>query len=192
MRIGGFTDISTSDWPGNVSMVIFFAGCNFSCPYCHNPQLISIDSGYEFTIEELDQYIEQSLWLLDSIVVSGGEVLVQGDALRDVLKLARKHRLKTMIETNGSRPDVMRLLLKEKLIDYIALDFKTTPNKYSKLGGEAPFEAINILMEYNIPFEIRTTLAPDFTDEKDLKIIMGIIPEGVKWVQQECVKVEAS
>lgn len=183
MRIGGITDYSTIDWYGHVSTVIFFAGCNFRCPYCQNYSLIPLDSGFEVSIEDVEERIEGMNIFIDSVVVSGGEPLLQPEALREIYMIAKKYDLKTMIETNGSKPDVIEELIKDKLLDYIALDFKTSPHKYHLVGGEPPFEALAILLKYDVSFEIRTTVGSVAT-EADLKVIAGIIPKDCKWVHQ--------
>ena len=183
MRIGGITDYSTIDWHGCVSIVVFFAGCNFRCPYCQNASLIPLDSGFEVSIEDIGGRIEGMSIFVDSVVISGGEPLIQPEALREVCMVAKKYGLKTMIETNGSKPDVIEELIKDKLLDYIALDFKTSPCKYHLVGGEPPFEALAVLLRYDVGFEIRTTIGSVAT-EADLKVIASIIPKDCKWVHQ--------
>jgi pyruvate formate lyase activating enzyme len=177
MRLGGVVDMSTIDWYGNVSLVVFFAGCNFRCPYCQNAGLIPLDSGETVGPEYLRKRLETEKNLLDSIVVSGGEPLLQPEGIRMACRLAREKGLKVMLNTNGSRPDVVEELLNEGLIDRVALDVKAplTPEFYAPfLGGEAgniPAKVkrtMEICRERGVELEARTTVAPGLSDEPGL------------------------
>lgn len=185
MRIGGIVDISTVDWAGNVSFVIFFAGCNFDCPYCHNSQLIPLDSGREITLDEIEERLKSGLKLLDAVVVSGGEPTMQPEALESVLRLTKKYGLKTMIQTNGSQPHIIDRLLNKDLLDHVALDLKTTPEKYHLVKGFPPLHTLIVLQRHGASFEIRTTLAPEVVTKEDLEIMKTLIPENCTWVHQE-------
>lgn len=137
MRIGGITDISTVDWYGNVSLVIFFAGCNFHCPYCQNSGLIPLDSGEDASLELLQKRIEDGLNLIDAVVFTGGEPLLQPEGLKETAKLVKDYGLKLMLDTNGSIPSVVKQLLDLNLIDRVALDVKAplTAEEYRKAAG---------------------------------------------------------
>ena len=185
MRIGGMVDFSTIDWAGNVSFIIFLAGCNYKCSYCHNSELIPLDSGHEVNIDDIEERLKNNITIIDSVIVSGGEPTIHPEALEEILKLAKKYELKTMIQTNGSQPHVIRKLLEENLLDYVALDFKTSPEKYYLVGGMAPLQTIQILQEHDSDYEVRTTLAPYIVTSKDLKIIESFIPVGHKWLLQK-------
>ncbi|MGD2141896.1 MAG: anaerobic ribonucleoside-triphosphate reductase activating protein, partial [Candidatus Bathyarchaeota archaeon] len=142
MRLGGIVDMSTIDWPGNVSLVVFFAGCNFRCPYCHNSSLIPLDSGQEINIDYLRSRIEVGRSLLDSVVLTGGEPLLQPEGVREAAELVKDLRLKVMLDTNGSRPEIMEDLLVDMLIDRVALDIKAplNPQSYSVFRGSLDSE----------------------------------------------------
>lgn len=185
VRIGGFVDVSTIDCPGRVSSVVFFAGCNFSCPYCQNRHLVPMDSGKDLTVKQVESWLMSTRELVDTLVVSGGEPLLQPDGLRQVLQLARSRGLQTALQTNGSKHEVLRSLLEVGLLDHVAIDFKTSPGRYSEVGGAAPLESIAIAYSYDIELEIRTTFDPRLVSDRDLGRIADYIPEGITWRKQE-------
>ena len=137
MRIGGIVDMSTIDWYGNVSLVVFFAGCNFRCHYCQNSSLLPLDSGQEVDAEYLRRRIKVGRDLLDAIVITGGEPLLQPEGIEEVAGIARDLGLKLLLDTNGSRPNVVRKLLEAGLIDRVALDVKApfTQQDYTRVVG---------------------------------------------------------
>jgi len=178
LRIGGITDISTVDWYGNVSIVVFFAGCNFRCPYCQNSGLIPSDSGEEVSLEQLQKRIESGLNLIDAVVFTGGEPLLQPDDLKEAAKLVKDNGLKLMLDTNGSVPSVVEQLLDLRLVDRVALDIKAplTAEEHRKTIGllyqvEAIVEGIRRTLElcnrHGIEIEVRTTVAPTISDDPD-------------------------
>lgn len=178
MRIGGITGISTVDWYGNVSLVVFFAGCNFRCPYCQNSGLIPLESGEEVSLELLQKRIEYELNLIDAAVFTGGEPLLQPDDLKEAAKLVKDYDLKLMLDTNGSIPRVVEQLLDLHLIDRVALDVKAplTAEEYKKAAGlqyesEAIVKGIRRTLKmcnrYDIEIEARTTVAPTISDDSN-------------------------
>jgi pyruvate formate lyase activating enzyme len=176
MRIGGVVDMSTVDWYGNVSLIVFFAGCNFRCPYCQNSGLLSLDSGQEVDADYLRRRIEVGRDLLDSIVITGGEPLLQPEGIEEIAGIARDLGLKLLLDTNGSRPKVIRGLLEAGLIDRVALDVKApfTPKDYTRvtgrMGGALYREVektLEICNDCGVEVEARTTIAPGLSDEPE-------------------------
>lgn len=174
MRLGGVVDTSTIDWYGNVSLVVFFAGCNFRCPYCQNSGLIPLDSGETLGSGYLRERLEKETELLDSIVLSGGEPLLQPEGIRMVCRLADEAGLKVMLNTNGSRPDVLDELLTDGLIDRVALDVKAplNPESYAAFLGAESWNvpsmvkrSLKICSEWGVEVEARTPIAPGLSDE---------------------------
>ena len=198
IRVGGILDISTIDWYGNISLVVFFAGCNFRCPYCHNPRLLPLNSGINVDLELLRKRIEMNLPLLDSVVFSGGELLLQSESVLEAAKLVKSFGLKLMLDTNGSIPTVAKRLFETGLVDRVALDVKAplTPEEYQKvacsqLNGLNIVNGIKKTIElcnfYNIEIEVRTTIAPSISDsEKVIKCIANEIKDrcDVYYLQQ--------
>ncbi|MBW1769313.1 MAG: anaerobic ribonucleoside-triphosphate reductase activating protein, partial [Deltaproteobacteria bacterium] len=132
MLFGGLQKSSLIDYPGKLSCVLFLSGCNFDCPYCHNPGLVKgrFSDHAQFEEKTVYDFLEKRRGFLDGVVVSGGEPTLQ----KDLVSLCEK--LKEMgypvkLDTNGSRPQVLRSLIDEGLVDYIAMDIKTDLLRYS-------------------------------------------------------------
>jgi len=180
LRIGGIVDMSTVDWYGNVSLVVFFAGCNFRCPYCQNSGLIPMGAGEIVDLEFIKHRINLNMSpvpQLDSIVFTGGEPTLQPEGLFKVASLVREMGYKVMLDTNGSHPEVIEDLLKDRLIDRVALDVKAPLNSidYCIASGlrnsdniiKCVNNTIDLCNEYNVEIEARTTVAPGVSDSDD-------------------------
>jgi pyruvate formate lyase activating enzyme len=178
IRIGGVLDISTIDWPGHVTFMIFAAGCNFKCPYCQNASLIPLNSGREVEVEEVKRRIVKNYELLDAVGFTGGEPALQPHAVKEVFYWTKKLGLKTFINTNGSNPSLIEELADQGIIDHVALDVKAplTPETYGKVIGlacdvksivEKIGRTIYICRRKGIPFEARTTIVPTLVDSED-------------------------
>jgi len=182
MRIGGFIKTTLSDWDGKVACMAFVPGCNFSCPFCHNPEMAH---GNEETVnkKEVLDYIRNNNDFLDGFVISGGEPTLNKD-LYVFLKEIKRLGVDIKIDTNGSFPDVLDDLIGAKLVDYVAMDIKSplVPEKYSvATGGYEDVtkikESIRIIMDSGIDYEFRTTVFPEAVSIEDVveiaKSIMG-------------------
>ena len=123
MYIGGSV-ISSVEFHGNMSLVIFMSKCPLACRYCHNVELL--EDNTEKSFEEITQEIDSSADFLDAIVISGGEPLVQTDAVIEILKYVRQIGLKTKLDTSGIYPENLKRILDLGLLDYVSLDVKTT------------------------------------------------------------------
>jgi len=178
IKIGGILDVSTVDWYGNVSLVVFFAGCNFRCPYCFNSNLLQSNCGEEVDLEYLRKRIETNLLFLDSVVFTGGELLLQSESVLEAAKIVKSYGLKLMLDTNGSIPTAAKHLFESGLIDRVALDVKAplNPIEYQKvacsqLSGSNIVNGIKQTIAlchfYNIEIEARTTIAPTISDSNE-------------------------
>lgn len=181
LRLGGITDMSTVDWYGNVSMVVFWAGCNIKCPYCHNSTLIPMDSGTEVGLSLLDERLTQSMNpvpSLDAVVFTGGEPILQAEAVIEAAKLVKKHGLLLMLDTNGTVYELVERILETGLIDRVALDVKAPLNTESigvlthvpelaKSHAESMVKTLKLCRILGIPVEARTTVAPGVSDGED-------------------------
>ncbi|MCX6649558.1 MAG: anaerobic ribonucleoside-triphosphate reductase activating protein [Candidatus Bathyarchaeota archaeon] len=175
LRVGGITDMSTIDWYGNVSLIVFCAGCNYRCPYCHNSALIPPDSGREIDLNLLKERIMANKLIDDAIVFTGGEPVLQPDAIIEAAKLSKSLGLKVMLDTNGSVKQNLERILRSGYIDRVALDVKAplNPTDYGRVTGrpdlgEASVEAVehclNLSKELGLEMEVRTTVAPGLSD----------------------------
>jgi len=170
--------MSTVDWYGNVSLVVFFAGCNLRCPYCQNPGLIPACSGEDVRPEVLRQRIKINLNLLDAVVFTGGEPLLQPDGVEEAAEIVREFGLRLMLDTNGSRPGVLERLLEAGLVDRVALDVKAplSAEDYGRTIGlprlgaevaEAVGRALELCSGHGAEVEARTTVAPTISDDPE-------------------------
>lgn len=191
--IAGILPLSTVDWPGTVSTVIFFAGCDFRCPFCYNADILEFDEKYAKDINDIKNTILENKDFIDGILFSGGECTLQRQLLIELSKFAKKNDLGTGIETNGSKPDVIKELISEKLVDFVAMDMKAplTKDKFEKLTGSKTFfkkteeiiscvkKSLSILKKNqdNIKIHIRTTFVPGILDKEDMLNIAEDIKE---------------
>lgn len=175
LRVGGITDMSTVDWYGNVSLVVFFAGCDFKCPYCQNSGLIPLDSGREIDLSLVEERIRANERIIDAVVFTGGEPLVQ-PAVVEAARMVKRLGFKLMLNTNGSVKGTLETLLKDRLIDRVALDVKAplTAEDYGRVSGkpemgdkfaETVEYALDLSKRLGVELEARTTVAPTVSDD---------------------------
>jgi len=162
INFGGVVPISTLDWRGRSSSVIFFNGCNFRCPYCQNHKIVDKVDWKDISI--VKDEIDKSIDFISAIVFSGGEPTIQVDALLDLAKFSKEKGLLVGIETNGYYPQVIRKLVKKNLVDKIFIDIKAPPlddDKYRKITGgiiDANKQVVKSLEIKNVDTEPRTTI----------------------------------
>lgn len=183
MKIAGVYPTSLLDYPGHISTILFTQGCNFKCPYCHNSQLIPFISDTENLLKQAKELIENRKNLIEAVVITGGEPLVQDfNELVDLIKWIKKQGLKIKLDTNGSRPIELKELIDLNLLDYVAMDVKLSLESYSILGGEARMDlkdkiklSIDTLISSTIEYEFRTTVVPKLHTETDIENIAKAI-----------------
>jgi len=190
MRIGGLQKSSLIDYPGKVSSVIFCAGCNFDCPYCHNPELVSGSGAVpaDLNAEKIFDFLQQRVGFLDGVVISGGEPTLQKDLL-DVCRRVKALGYQVKLDTNGSRPEVLRRLIAEDLVDYIAMDLKTDPLRYRTFINRdcepaALFASIQVIMDSGKHYEFRTTCVKPIVTVRAVEQIVRLIQGARLYVLQ--------
>ena len=186
MYVGGSV-ISSVEFHGNMSLVIFMSGCPLTCRYCHNVELL--DDTTEKSFEEIKQEIDSSADFLDAVVISGGEPLMQLDALVEIFTYVRKIGLKTKLDTSGIYPDRIQKLLDLKLLDFVSLDVKTVFSKYRKITGSNVGFQVKKSMELidadeNVHLEARTTYVPTLHTKKDIINLADEIRADIFTIQQ--------
>jgi pyruvate formate lyase activating enzyme len=185
MYVGGSV-ISSVEFHGNMSLVLFMSKCPLACRYCHNVELL--EDNTEKSFEEITQEIDSSADFLDAIVISGGEPLVQTDAVIEILKYVRQIGLKTKLDTSGIYPDKLKEILDLDLLDYVSLDVKTTFSKYRKItGANIGFQvkkSMDLINQAGVHLEIRTTYVPTLHTKKDIMNLVDEIEADVYTIQQ--------
>jgi pyruvate formate lyase activating enzyme len=180
MVFGGLQKSSLIDFPGKISCVLFLSGCNFDCPYCHNPGLARGNSTPCFSEPGgLYDFLEGRKAFLEGVVISGGEPTLESD-LFSLCARIKDMGYPVKLDTNGSRPGVLKRLMEEDLLDYVAMDIKTDPSLYAPFirgdfNPEDILESIEILMGSDLPYEFRTTCVKPIVNEETIKNIAGII-----------------
>ncbi|MEN6428548.1 MAG: anaerobic ribonucleoside-triphosphate reductase activating protein [Phycisphaerales bacterium] len=188
MEIGGFEPFSLCDFPSHPAAVVFTQGCNFRCPFCHNGGLLAMRPGSILQRDILER-LSRRRGLIHGVVVSGGEPCLQSD-LAAFCGSVKNLGFAVKLDTNGSRPSVLRELLAQGLIDYVAMDVKAPPHLYARLAGvEVDWsvieKSIGVLATCNVPHHFRTTVVPSLLSEKDVDEIVSLLPALAKHVRQD-------
>ena len=185
MYVGG-TIISSVEFHGNMSLVIFMSKCPLACRYCHNVELL--DDNTEKSFEELKEEIDSAADFIDAVVISGGEPLVQSESVIEILKYVRQLGLKTKLDTSGIYPDKLEEMLKQDLLDVISLDVKAPFSKYKKVTGAnigfQVLKSMKLINEYGVKLEARTTYVPTLHTKKDIANLVMDIKADIYTIQQ--------
>ena len=169
MKIVGLQKLTLLDYPGKVACTVFLGGCNFRCPFCHNGQLLE-DAPAIMEPEELLAFLNGRRGILDGVCITGGEPTLTPD-LPEFLRQIREMGYLIKLDTNGYRPDVLKALVGEGLVDYVAMDVKNSPERYGETVGiqglrlDKIEESIRFLMTGEVDYELRTTVAEPLHDE---------------------------
>ena len=182
MNLGGLQRFSLCDFPGRAAAVVFTQGCNFRCPFCHNGSLIPTDAAGALDEAELLAFLERRRGQLDGVVVSGGEPTLQSD-LEEFLRRVKRLGFEVKLDTNGSRPDTLRRLLRQALVDYVAMDVKAPLAAYERLAGRpvdaaALRESIALIAGSGVAHEFRTTVVPELLADAELAALRAELPPG--------------
>ncbi|MFH1100476.1 MAG: anaerobic ribonucleoside-triphosphate reductase activating protein [Methanobacteriota archaeon] len=180
MKIGGLQKTSLLDYPDNVSAIVWTIGCNFRCPFCYNKAIALGTTLTFFPEEEIIQFLEKRQGLLDGVVITGGEPLLQ-EGIIEFVRRIKQIGYRVKIDTNGSQPEKLLELIKQHLVDYIAMDIKAPRTKYDELAGikvdlAKIAQSIELIKNAGIDYEFRTTVVPDLLKQED-------IVEIAQWIQ---------
>jgi len=182
MILGGYQKLTLIDYPGKIATTVFTVGCSFRCPFCHNPELV--DSA-QFTVQgklekEFFDFLKKRKGKLEGVCITGGEPTIQPDLI-DFIQKIKKMGFLVKLDTNGTRPDVLKKIIDSKLADFIAMDIKNQPKNYDKTTGvkgdiKRIKLSVDLIMCSKILYEFRTTVVPGIHSEKDFA-------EIAKWIK---------
>jgi pyruvate formate lyase activating enzyme len=192
MLIKGLQKTTLIDYPDEVACTVFLFGCNFRCPFCYNISLVDKslkDENKTISEEELFNFLRNRRKLLDAVCITGGEPLMNKD-LPELLSSIKQLGYKIKIDTNGSKPKMLKLLIENKLVDYIAMDIKSSEAGYNEASGvivdiDAIKHSIDIIINSQLDYEFRTTIVPGLHVKDDILKIAQMIKGAKLYVIQQ-------
>ena len=176
MIIKGIQKLSLIDYEPYTCCVIFTAGCNFRCVFCHNKDLVlNPEKIPTITNEWFYKFLEEKKKWLDAVCITGGEPTLHKDLPEHIAKM-KSMGFKVKLDSNGTNPDMLEKLINEELVDYIAMDIKETPEKYKEIVQVSTDldkikKSVNLLLENRIPYELRMTVVPTIVTHEDMEKI---------------------
>ena len=183
MNIVGLQKLTLLDYPGRVACTVFLQGCNFNCPFCYNSSLIKSCKDNIISLDEFFNFLNSRKKVLDGVAITGGEPLLN-PSIKEFIKQIKELNLLVKLDTNGSNPKLLKELINDNLLDYVAMDIKNSFKKYpmtcgAKVNIEDIKESISILLSSSIDYEFRTTIVKEFHEIEDFHEIGNII-KGAK------------
>ena len=172
--ICGLQKMTLLDFPGKIACTVFLGGCNFRCPFCHNSELFMGKPEKLMEDEEFFAFLKSRKGLLDGVCVSGGEPTLY-KTLPDFLAKIKEMGFPVKLDTNGYRPEVLKALVQQGLVDYVAMDVKNSPAMYAQTVGLEKMElssieeSLRFLIGGELPYELRTTLVRQLHDAASIQ-----------------------
>lgn len=177
MNISGLQKLTLLDFPGVLACTVFTSGCNFRCPFCHNASLVLPGESEHIDEEEVLSFLEKRRGVLEGVCITGGEPCLQPD-LEDFVKKVHSLGFLVKLDTNGSFPEKLSSLLEKGLLDYVAMDIKSSKEKYLSAIGAKNEEllknvekSVELLKKSAVPHEFRTTTAKELQTQEDFRLI---------------------
>jgi pyruvate formate lyase activating enzyme len=176
MMLHGLQKMTLLDFPGRVACTVFLGGCDFRCPFCHNYELVDGSAPALMEDGELFAFLEKRRGLLDGVAVTGGEPCLRPD-LPELLSRIKVLGYDVKLDTNGAHPGLLKALIDQKLVDYVAMDIKNSPEKYARTVGLetldlAPVrQSVELLLSDVVDYEFRPTVVDELHEEKDFEAI---------------------
>ncbi len=196
--IRAMIETSLIDWDGKLTTVLFFDKCNFMCPFCQNWELIlHPDKHRIIDWSEIEKKLTAKRGWIDGVVLTGGEPLVYAKEVAEISAKLKNLGFLVKLDTNGAYPDILQGLIDDRLLDYVAMDIKTSLNKkYSiatgrKISVKLIERSIGILLQNSIEYEFRTTCVPGLVDEEAMRKIGKRIKGAEKWFLQQYIPTNA-
>lgn len=188
MKISGLIKTTLLDFPGKVACTVFTYGCNFRCEFCHNARLVTEENSDNITEEEFFSFLSKRKGILDGVCISGGEPTLQKD-LPEFIRRIKEMGFAVKLDTNGYEPEILNFLIDEKLLDYVAMDIKSSPSSYSKICGvnidtDKIKRSVSILKEGKTDYEFRTTCVREHHSLSDFEAIADWLEGDSKYYLQ--------
>ncbi len=185
MNIQGIQKLTLLDYPEKMACTIFTGGCNLRCPFCHNAGIVLNPSAEgEFSVEDILAFLKKRQGILDGVVITGGEPLMQKDIDVFIEKI-RELGYSVKLDTNGTYPEKLRDLIDRGLVDYVAMDIKASPAGYPPAVGIGGYDiskiaqSVSLLLEGRVDYEFRTTVVREFHSIFDMNAL-GEFIKGAK------------
>ncbi len=181
MKICGLQKTTLLDFPGHVAATVFLNGCNFRCPFCHNTELLTGTAGELMSVKELIDFLKKRRSILEGVCITGGEPTLSGEDLENLIGSVKNLGYLVKLDTNGYRPECLKRLCREGLVDFVAMDIKAGRFHYGEVCGISELnmalieDSVSFLMEGTIPYEFRTTVVKGLHRENDFEDI-------AKWI----------
>lgn len=196
MDFSGWEKLSLLDYDDNITTTLFMAGCDFRCPFCHNSTLVlNPQNAPRIPWEDIRTYLRDRKNVLDAVCVTGGEPTLMPDLLEKLSEI-KLLGYKVKLDTNGSRPEVLKLAVEQGLVDYVAMDIKNSREKYAMTVGTTTFKIEDIeesaayLIHGSIPYEFRTTSILEYHNERDFEKIGSWLEGAQKYFIQRYIDSE--
>ena len=191
MKLAGLQKLTLLDFPGHVACTVFTAGCNLRCPFCHNSELV-LPERKPMLMDEEDffSFLQKRQGILEGVCVTGGEPLLQQD-IASFLRRIKELGFAVKLDTNGCFPGVLRELVAQHLVDFVAMDIKNSPARYAQTAGIPNFdlapvrESVDFLLSGVVDYELRTTVAAQFHDEDSFRDIARWVAGAKRYALQE-------
>ncbi len=192
MLIGGLQKFSLIDYPGKICAIVFTQGCNFKCPYCHNPELVDPKLFLPTIPEEkIFSFLKKRQEKLDAVEITGGEPTLQPDLI-DFIKKIRELGFLVKLDSNGSNPEILKKIIQLKIVDYLALDIKAPLERYqeitdSNVDPNKIRKTIKLIMNSGLDYEFRTTVVKSLLTKKDIEKIGKLIQGAKLYILQKFI-----
>lgn len=189
MKIAGLQKLTLLDYPEKIACIVFTAGCNFRCPFCHNASLVLGGEHEDISEEEFFAFLEKRKGMLTGVCVTGGEPTLQPDLL-PFLKKIKDMGYSVKLDTNGYRPEILKAAVEGGYVDYVAMDIKNAPEKYGVTVGIDNFdfapikESIDFLLQNKVNYEFRTTVVRELHTPQDIVVASKLISGAKRYFLQ--------
>ncbi len=188
MKVYGLTPFTMQDFPDRLAAIVWIGGCNFRCPYCHNPEIVFGKNSLAF--DEVERFLQRRIKRLDGVVLSGGEPTLHPHIV-EIAQRIKSLGFALKLDTNGTKPAVIQELLQRELLDFVALDIKASAPKYEEVTKADLFDevqkSLELLIGSKVELEVRTTVHTALLDEKDIeaigKLLVSMGYKGTYYVQ---------